>query len=96
MPSPAQAKDLYTAILQRTQYSHSSRPPAWQPTTPTIGTESRILDTGAQWWINFYADAYYVEVLLDPSYGPPPDFPPGNADTQQAAVAFALAIAARI
>lgn len=97
MPSAAQAKGLYTAILEKAEYTRSLGTPLdWQPTTPTIGTESRIQDTGAQWWINFYKDVYYVEVLLDPSFGPPPDYVLGDPATKQAALGFAQAIAARI
>ena len=97
LPSAAQAEGIYTAILQRP--SHAARagmPGDWEPTTPTVGTESRIQDTATQWWVNFHHGAFYVEVLLDPSYGPPPDYALGNAETKQEAVRFAQAVAARI
>ena len=97
MPSADEAQGIYTAILQRS--SHSSRtgmPGDWEPTTPTLGTESRIQDTASQWWINFHKDVFYVEVLLDPSYGPPPDYALGNAETKQETVRFAQAVATRI
>jgi hypothetical protein len=97
MPSAAEAKGIYTSILQRP--SHSSRtgqPGDWEPTAPTIGTESRIQDTSSQWWINFYQDVFYIEVLLDPSFGPPPDYALGNAATKQEAVGFAQKVAAKI
>ena len=77
MPSVEQAEGIYTAILQRP--SHAGRtglPGDWEPTTPTVGTESRVQDTATQWWINFHQGVFYVEVLLDPSYGPPPDYEP--------------------
>jgi hypothetical protein len=97
MPSAAEAKGIYTAILQRP--SHSSRtgqPGDWEPTAPTIGTESRIQDTSSQWWVNFYQDVFYIEVLLDPSFGPPPDYALGNAANKQEAVGFAQKVAAKI
>ena len=97
LPSAAQAQGIYTAILQRP--SHAARtgmPGDWEPTTPTVGTESRIQDTATQWWVNFHQGVLYVEVLLDPSYGPPPDYALGNAETKQEAVRFAQAVAAKI
>jgi hypothetical protein len=97
MPSADQAKGIYTAILQRP--SHAARtgmPGDWEPTTPPVGTESRIQDTASQWWVNFYKSVFYVEVLLDPSYGPPPDYTPANADTKQEAVRFAQVVASKI
>ena len=97
LPSAAQAQGIYTAILQRP--SHAARtgmPGDWEPTTPILGTESRIQDTATQWWVNFHQGVFYVEVLLDPSYGPPPDYALGNAETKQEAVRFAQAVAARI
>jgi hypothetical protein len=97
MPTAAQAKGLYTALLQFSEYSRKTGMPGdWQPTVPVIGTESRMEDTDTQWWINFYQDVYYVEVLLDPSYGPPPDYLINDPVTQQTALRFAQAIAARI
>jgi hypothetical protein len=97
MPTAAQAKGLYTALLQFSEYRRrTGTPDDWQPTVPVIGTESRMEDTGTQWWINFYKDVYYVEILLDPSYGPPPEYLIGDPAAQQAALRFAQAIAARI
>jgi hypothetical protein len=71
-------------------------PDDWGPTTPTVGTESRIQDTASQWWINFHQDVFYVEVLLAPSFGPPPDWAPANADTKQETLRFAQAVASKI
>jgi hypothetical protein len=98
MPSTEQAKGLYAAVLRNAAYTRTTGLPRgdWQPTTPTVGTESRIVNTGTQWWINFYSDVFYVEVVLDPSYGPPPDYLIDNADTERAALRFAQAIASRI
>jgi hypothetical protein len=94
MPSADQATGIYTAILQRPAYASTS---GWEPTTPTVvGTESRIQDTASQWWINFHQSVFYVEVLLDPSYGPPPDYALGNADTKAETVRFAQAVARKI
>jgi hypothetical protein len=92
MSSADQAKGIYTAILNRPSYTGE-----WEPSTPTVGTESRIQNTSSQWWINFYQGVFYVEVLLSPSYGPPPDYlPPSSADTKQETVRFAQAIASKI
>lgn len=97
MPSVDQAKGLYTAVLQQPDYQRKlGAPDDWQATTPAVGTASRILDTGVQWWINFYKGVFYVEILLSPSYGPPPDYETGSSDTKDAALRFAQAIAARI
>jgi hypothetical protein len=91
MPSASQASGLYTALLQESEYSGN-----WQPTSPPLGTESRIEDTNTAWWVNFHQDVFYVEVFLSPSYGPAPDYTPGNADLKAAALGFAKAIASKI
>jgi hypothetical protein len=97
MSSVDQAKGIYTAILQRPNYStRAGMEGDWAPTEPIVGTESRFQDTGSQWWINFHQDVFYVELLLDPSAGPAPDFTPGNTDTKQESVRFAQAIASKI
>jgi hypothetical protein len=97
MASADQAKGIYTSILQRPGWgSRTGMPDDWQAVTPTLGTESRLQDTASQWWINFHQDVFYVEILLAPSYGPPPEFTPANADTKQEAVRFARAVAAKI
>ena len=92
MPSADQASGLYTALLQESEYTGHD----WQPTSPLLGTESRIEDTVTAWWINFHQDVFYVEVMLTPSYGPPPDFLPGNADLEAEAIRFAQAVAGKI
>ena len=97
MPSEDQAVGIYRTILQLPSYaSRTGMPGDWEPTTPTVGTESRIQDTASQWWINFHQGVFYIEVLLDPSYGPPPDYALGNAETKQEAVRFAQAVASKI
>jgi hypothetical protein len=97
MPSAEQATGLYAALLQASLYStRVGTPDDWQPTTPPVGTESRIQDTGSSWWINFHQDAFYVEIALDPSYGPAPDYVPGSAETKAEALRFALAVASKI
>jgi hypothetical protein len=48
---------------------------------------------GDRWWINFHKDVFYVEVILDPACGPPPEFLPGNGETKAEALRFALAVA---
>jgi hypothetical protein len=97
MPSAEQAAGLYRALLQLSDYSRKvGTPDDWQPTSPLLGTESRIQDTNMTWWINFYQDVFYVEVSLDPSQGPAPDYVPGNAVTKAEALRFARAVASRI
>ena len=97
MPSAEQASGLYTALLTQSDYARKAgTPDDWQSTSPLVGTHSRIEDTGSSWWINFHQDVFYVEVVLDPSSGPAPDFEPGNVDLKQEALRFAPAIAGKI
>jgi hypothetical protein len=98
MPSAEQAAGLYKAVLGLSEYSRRvGTPDDWQdPTTPRLGADSRIQDTGSSWWINFYKDVFYVEVVMDPSYGPPPDYNPGNTATKAEALRFAQAVASQI
>jgi hypothetical protein len=91
LPSADEATGMYSALLQT--ISHSGD---WEPLTPTLGTESRIQDTNTQWWINFRKGVFHVEVVMYPSYGPPPDYALGDAATRAEAVRFAEAIASRI
>jgi hypothetical protein len=92
MPSADQASGLYTALLQESEYTGH----VWQPTSPPLGTDSRIEDTNTAWWINFHQDVFYVEVMLSPSFGPAPDYIPGNTDLKNEALRFAQAIASKI
>ena len=97
MPSVAQATGIYTALLQSPSYSgQTGTPNDWQAPSPPLGTESRIEDTVSQWWINFHKDVFYVEVRLDPSYGPAPDYTPGWTVTKAEAIRFALAVASQL
>ena len=98
MPSADQASGLYASLLSASLYKRKvGTPDDWvDPTSPLVGTDSRIQDTGDHWWINFYKGNYYVEVSLGPSAGPAPDFTPGNAATKAAAFAFAQAVAGTI
>ena len=93
MPTPQQACDLYTSLWQSSLYVANT----WaQPTSPALGTASRITDSGTDWWINFCKGSYYVEVRMSPSYGPAPDYAPSDPSQKQAAMAFATAVAARM
>jgi len=93
MPSATQASGLYTSLRTASLYDGKN----WvEPSSPEVGTDSRIADTGDHWWINFYKGNYYVEVSLGPSYNPGPTYTAGNTVTQAAAYAFAQAIAAKI
>jgi len=89
------AAGLYTAVLKLSDYARKQgTPDDWKPST--MGTESRIQDTGAQWWINFHKGPFYVEVWLFPSAGPAPDYTPGDATLKAEAVRFATAMANKI
>jgi hypothetical protein len=93
MPDAAQASGLYASLLSANLYSGKT----WvDPSSPVIGSRSRIADTGDHWWINFYKGNFYVEVNLSPSAGPKPDYTPSLQSTKAAAIAFAQAIAAKI
>jgi len=93
MPSTAQAAGLYASLRAASLYAGKT----WaEPTSPKIGTDSRLADTGDHWWINFYQGDFYVEVSMGPSYSPPPDFTPGNTVTRDLAFAFAAAVAGKI
>jgi hypothetical protein len=93
MPSADQAAGLYGRTLK----DQDHKPYTWQdPTTPSVGTASRIANTGSQWLFNFHQGVYYVELSLKPSDGPAPDFLPDNAETKQEAFHFGQAIAAKI
>jgi hypothetical protein len=94
MPSKDQAQQLYTALLQQSDYARKAgTSDDWQATSPPMGAESRIQDTTSQWWINFHDDVFYVEVLLDPSTGPAPEYTPGDTDLKQETIRFAQVVA---
>ena len=98
LPSAEQASGLYASLRSASLYNRKAGTPEdWQdPTSPLVGSGSRIQDTGDTWWINFHKGSFYVEVNLFPSAGPAPDFTPGNANTKAAAFAFAQAVAAKL
>jgi hypothetical protein len=94
-PTVEQATGLYSAVLKTSEYSRKEgTPDDWKPST--MGTESRIQDTGSQWWINFHQDVFYIEVMLSPSYGPAPEYTPADAALKDETVRFAKAVAAKI
>jgi hypothetical protein len=93
MPDATQPSDLYASLLQASLYASNT----WtDPSSPAIGTKSRITNSGADWWINFVKGKFYVEVRLSPSYGPAPDYELDYAPTKQAAMAFAAAVAGKL
>lgn len=94
-PSADQASGIYSAVLNLGDYA-ARTPEGWQPTSPAIGTEARIQDTTRQWWVNFHQGVFYVEVVVDPSTGPEPNFTPGNEETKKEAIRFAQAVAGKI
>jgi hypothetical protein len=91
-PSADQAAGLYEAVVPLGDYARRE----WEPTSPAMGTASRIQDTGSQWWVNFYQGTFYVEVVLDPSTGPAPDYLPGDTDLKAEAIRFAQAVAGKM
>lgn len=97
MPSAEQAKGLYKAVLSLSEYDRKKgTDDDWTATSPAVGTESRIQDTGSTWWINFYQGVFYVEIVLSPSTGPAPNYTPKDPDTKAEAVRFAKAVADKI
>jgi hypothetical protein len=93
MANAEQASGLYTSLLTAPLYSGRT----WiEPSSPLIGTDSRIADTGDRWWINFYKGNCYAEVSLSPSYGPPPNYTPGDPSTKTAAMTFSRAMASKM
>jgi hypothetical protein len=100
LASADQSRSLYDDLRKASLYTRKTgMPEDWQdpaPTTPPLGTDSRIQDTGDSWWINFFKGNFYVEVKLGPSAGPAPDFTPGNANTKDEAFKFARAVLDRI
>jgi hypothetical protein len=99
MPSPEQAKGLYSDLVKvdGTDYTRlAGTEKDWKAPSEPLGTEARIQDTGAQWWINFYKGVYYVEVMLSPSYGPKPDYTPSYGPLKDETIRFAKAIASKM
>lgn len=93
MPDVGQAESLYAELRKGSLYAGN----VWtDPTSPALGSKSRITDSGADWWINFVKGKYYVEVRMTPSYGPAPNYDPGDATTKAAALDFAAAVAAKM
>ena len=90
MPSADQCATLYASLLTANLYVGNT----WtDPTSPVIGSKSRITDSGTDWWINFCKDNYYTEVRMTPSYGPAPDYALSDPNQKAAAMAFAQAVA---
>jgi hypothetical protein len=97
MPTADQASGLYASLLEESEYSgQKGTPDDWQPTSPLLGTESRIEDTRTAWWINFHQGTFYVEVMLSPSYGPAPDYTISDPELKAEALRFAQAVAAKM
>lgn len=97
MPSAEQASGLYTSLLQYSEYARKlGTPDDWKPTSPPMGTSSRIQDTASSWWVNFHKGVFYVEVILNPSTGPAPDYTPSDPDLKQEALRFAQGVADRM
>lgn len=85
MPAADQAAALYASLASDSLYAAST----WQDPAGVDGAQaSRIADTGAVWWVNFYAGVYYGELELHPSGG--------DVTTQAYALDFARAIVSKI
>jgi hypothetical protein len=92
MSSADQASALYQNVLKNSEYN--PRRTQWEdPTSPPLGTRSRIQDTNTDWWINFAKGTYYVEITFNPSAGPAPDYEPSDPKLKKAALDFAQALA---
>jgi hypothetical protein len=97
LASAEAAKGFFEQLLTVSDYKmKAGTPDDWTTASSSLGDGSRIQDTASQWWINFHKGAFYVEVLMDPSYGPPPDYALGDPNTKAEALRFAEAIASRI
>ncbi len=94
MSSAAQASALYASLTAATSTDTLYTSNTWAATSPVVGNESRITDSGTDWWINFDKGAYYVEVRLSPSYDA--SFTPSDPVSQAEAMRFAEAVAAKM
>jgi hypothetical protein len=90
LPTAADAAGLYASLIPTSLYVGKT---FTDPSSPLVGTGSRIADTGDHWWINAYKGNYYFEVSLGPSYSL--DFTPGDAVTKAEAFKFANAVAGK-
>jgi hypothetical protein len=94
MSSAAQASALYASLTAATSTDTLYTSNTWTATSPVVGNESRITDSGTDWWINFDKGVYYVEVRLSPSYDA--SFNPSDPVSQAEAMRFAQAVAAKM
>jgi hypothetical protein len=92
MASADQASEFYDWLVVRQGTDYTS-PNNWKATDPTLGTKSRIEDTNTRWWVNLCKDEFYIEVAMDPSFGP--DFVASNPDLKKEALRFAEEVARR-
>jgi hypothetical protein len=94
MSSADVATEVYTDMVKWDEFVNLP----WQdPSTPLVGTGSRIADTGSNgaWKVMFHQDVYYVILVLAPSE-PAPDYDTPSDATKQAAFTFAQWIASKI
>ena len=88
MSSAAAAAGLYSYLLTSGEAFYKV---TWEePTTPLVGTQSRITNTGSTWWINFYKGVYYVEIQLNSDGG---GTGPTSTAAKKAALDFAVPLA---
>ena len=94
MSSAAQASALYASLTAATSTDTLYTSNTWAATSQVVGNESRITDSGSDWWINFDKGVYYVEVRLNPSYAA--SFALSDPVSQAEAMRFAQAVAAKM
>jgi hypothetical protein len=88
MPSPAAAAGLYSYLPTSGEPFYKK---TWEePTMPLVGAQSRIINTGSTWWINFYKGVYYVEIQLSSNGG---GTGPTSTAAKSAAIDFATTLA---
>jgi hypothetical protein len=102
MASAADASGLYAYLPSDANVGTLYRrkrgtPDDWtEPASATLGTSSRIQNSGTTWWINFCKGNFYIELDFTPSQGPAPDYNPGDENTKKEAFRFAQAISDKI
>jgi hypothetical protein len=96
MPSATAASGLY-AYLPSPACTEPFYKVTWEePTSPMVGTQSRIINPGTQWWINFYKGTYYVELFLASDDGNISTMGSSTTAAKAAVIDFATKLAAKM